>query len=251
MIKEDVFVMGGENRTQVNIVYQKQMKPGPDLREKIFDMLTVTSDETKSKLPLTQVEEETEENYTVNTLEEAIQFFVQTINYAFGSADQNANEVTDFLMTTEDSSSVFETTEGGMFLFKYEPTTKRKLKYFDRLPLIINTGKTSDGITGLNLHYLPNRYRIAFLRTLFGSEDLDDLNEDDIQIRLSGLSTYKFIRPTYKQYKYDGIASRLVRIPIENWTLASLLPISNFQKKSRREVWDESVKLINEQEREL
>ena len=55
----------------------------------------------------------------------------------------------------------------------------------------------------------------------------------------------------YKRYKYDGISSRLVRIPIENWLLAALLPISRFQGKSRREVWEDSRKLMFEEEKRI
>jgi len=252
VIREDTYIVGGENRTKVNIIYQKKMKMGPDLKKQILKELTDDSRDTKKELIEEQLEGEEPDSYTVNTLEEAIKFFTSTINLAFGTAEYNANEVTDFLLTTEDAVSAYESVDGGMFLFKYEPvTSKRKLKYYDALPLIILNEKISDGFIGLNLHYLPERYRIAFMKALFGDVDLENLTEDDMQSRLGRLSTYKFIRPTYKRYKYDGISSRLIRIPIENWALASLLPISKFQLESRKNVWADSIRMINEEERRI
>ena len=248
MIREDTYLLGGENKTQVNVIYQKKMKPGPDLRKQLLEMLSDYSGDT---LTPEKKEDETPDEYVVNTLEQAIRFFTGTINLAFGSGEYTSNEVTDFLLTAEESASAFESTSGGMFLFKYEPTTKNKLKYYDTLPLIINLGNTSDGMTGLNLHYLPNRYRVAFMRAMFGDLDLDSIDEDDVQGRLGRISTYKFVRPTYKRYKYDGISSRLIRIPVENWLLASLLPISKFEKQSRKDVWNDSVRIINDEERRL
>jgi len=246
MIKEDTYLLGRENKTQVNVIYQKKMKPGPDLREQLLKSLT---DYSGDSLTPEKQEDETPDEYVVNTLEEAIRFFTGTINLAFGSGEYTSNDVTDFLLTSEETTSSYETTSGGMFLFKYEPTTKNKLKYYDTLPLIINTGKESDGLIGLNLHYLPNRHRVAFMRAMFGDLDLDSIDEDDVQSRLAKLSTYKFIKPTYKRYKYDGISSRLIRIPVENWLLASLLPISKFEKQSRKDVWNDSIRMINDEER--
>ena len=251
-IRKDTFITGGDNPTQINIIHQRKMKPGPNLRKQLLDSLQ-KAPKTKREPRANQIEEisQDDDGFIVDTMEEAIKFFVGTINSAFGNSEFTANEVADFLMTTEDSVSVYEGSRGGMFLFKYEATTANKLKYYDRLPMVIHLGSTSTGFSGLNLHYLPPRYRIAFMKALFGDQSFEDLNEDDIQSRVSRISTYKFVKPTYKQYKYEGIASRLIRIPPQNWTLASLLPVSSFQKESRRNVWDNSIKMINDEERRI
>ena len=229
-LRQDSYVMGDEeNRTQVNIVYQKSLPENAQPK----DILTDISDPVLEK----------------SKLEEAFSFFSETINRVFGTGEYTSNEVAEYLQTTDDSQSKYETTEGGMFLFKYEPTTKRKLKYYDSLPLIINIGKSSDSIIGLNLHYLPIRQRLALMRSFFGDSNMEDIEEDDIQNSLQKISTYRFIKPTYKQYKYIGITSRLIRIPVQNWLMASLLPISKFEKRSRREVWEDSIKIINKEER--
>ena len=55
---------------------------------------------------------------------------------------------------------------GKMYMFFYDPKTKDKLKYYDRFPLVIPFRVIRGGFLGLNLHYLPIKYRIAFLDKL-------------------------------------------------------------------------------------
>lgn len=228
-LRQDSYIMGDdENRSKINIVYQQDLPKKAQPSDILNDIPNPVLEKSK--------------------LEEAFSFFSETINRVFGTGEYTSNEVVEYLQTTEESQSKYETTEGGMFLFKYEPTTKKKLKYYDSLPLIINMGKTSDSLVGLNLHYLPIRQRLALMKSLFGDGNMEDIQEDDIQNSLGKISSYRFIKPTYKQYKYIGITSRLVRIPVQNWVMASLLPISKFEKRSRREVWEDSIKKINKED---
>jgi hypothetical protein len=53
-----------------------------------------------------------------------------------------------------------------MYFFIYDRKGKNELDYYDRFPLIIPLESYSDGFLGLNIHYLPMRYRIAFMRKL-------------------------------------------------------------------------------------
>jgi len=249
---------------QYNIMYQRRVFVKGELRKsliqtlgegavdvfnKIFKKQKITSDvEAKQKT----VEAKELKKVELSTFDQVASYFMKTIEIAFGTGEEfSSNEVTDHLLTTNESISAYDVSRGGMYLFKYEPTTKNKLKYYDALPLIIMLGRTDTGFTGLNLHYLPEKYRIQLLKRLFSSVDFSKVKEDDVQARLNAVSTYKFIIPTYKEYKYDGISSRLVRIPIENWLLAALLPISKFEKESRRNVWDDSRRMINDQERRI
>ena len=245
MFQRRVFVKGELRKSLIKSIGEGAV----DVFNKLFKKEAVSSDlEAKQKT----VEAKEITRVELSTFEQVTKFFVKTIEAAFGTGEEfSSNEVTDHLLTTEESISAYDVSRGGMYLFKYEPTTKNKLKYYDQLPLIIMLGRTDTGFTGLNVHYLPEKYRIQLLKRLFSSVDFSDVKEDEVQMRLNAVSTYKFIIPTYKEYKYDGISSRLVRIPIENWLLASLLPISKFQKESRRNVWDDSRRLINNQERRI
>ena len=65
---------------------------------------------------------------------------------------------------------------GGLYYFYYDPKTKAELPYYDRFPLVMPLKRDSDGFIGLNLHYLPLRYRINFMRKLL---PLAIYNDDD------------------------------------------------------------------------
>ena len=251
LIKQQTMRMANKKHV---IVYQRNIFIKRNLRTRLIETLGSGLSKTLDTLFPAQKETDQEptQSKSVDTFDEIIDFFAKTIEMAFGGEDFTPNEVTDYLLTSEEAISPFDVSTGGMFLFKYEPTTKNQLKYYDTLPMVIMVGRTSDGFVGLNLHYLPNKFRIAFMRRLFTSIDFSKVdNEDEIETRLQVEAAYKLIRPMYKTYKYDGIASRMVRIPIENWLMASLLPISKFQGKSQKEVWDESRKIILDEERRL
>ena len=56
---------------------------------------------------------------------------------------------------------------GKMYMFRYLPKGRNKLPYYDTFPLIITITFNRKYITGLNLHYLPPKYRqILFNRLL-------------------------------------------------------------------------------------
>lgn len=235
----------------INIYHQKVIKPGPNLRKMILKMLD-KQDEADKIAPTEEPEAEDDGQFVASKLEDVIKFFVGTINLAFGGGEYTSNEIHEFLQTTEDSISKYDTIDGGMYLFRYNPQSdKRYLKQYDALPLVILTNQFGDGFDGLNLHYLPDKYRVSFMRAMFGDEDMDKINEDDLVGKLARASTFKFVKPCYKRYKYLGISSRLIHIPPENWLMASLLPISNFQLKSRREVWADSIRMVNDERRKL
>ena len=68
---------------------------------------------------------------------------------------------------------------GGLYCFYYNPIGKKDLPYYDKFPLVLVLEKYSDGILGLNLHYLPLQYRLAFLGKLMDFAVLD--RKDDIK----------------------------------------------------------------------
>lgn len=235
----------------INIYRQKKIKPGPDLRKQILEMLGRDPEEDEVVEAPTE-EPEAEETVTANTIEDILKFFVGTVNVAFGGGEYTANEVVEFMQTTEESVSKYDAFSGGMYLFRYNPqSSKRYMKQYDALPLVIMLGQQGDGFEGLNLHYLPSKYRISFMRALYGDDELENITEDDVTGRLARTASFKFVKPCYKSYKYTGVSSRLVQIPPQNWLIASLLPISDFQLRPRKEVWADSVRMINEERRRL
>jgi hypothetical protein len=137
---------------------------------------------------------------------------------------------------------------GGLYFFVYDPKGKAELPYYDRFPLVIPLKRTPDGFIGLNLHYLPLRYRINFLKKLLPLAIYND--EDEIKrLRvtypiLDASSKYKEFRPCIKQYLYSHVKSRILSVEHNEWDIAVFLPIQQFKKAKPQEVWKESVNEI-------
>jgi hypothetical protein len=137
---------------------------------------------------------------------------------------------------------------GGLYFFVYDPKGKAELPYYDRFPLVIPLKRTSDGFIGLNLHYLPLRYRINFLKKLLPFAIYND--EDEIKrLRvtypmLDASSRLKEFRPCIKQYLYSHVKSRILSVEHNEWDIATFLPIQQFKKAKVQDVWQDSVNEI-------
>jgi hypothetical protein len=137
---------------------------------------------------------------------------------------------------------------GGLYFFVYDPKGKAELPYYDRFPLVIPLKRTPDGFIGLNLHYLPLRYRIIFLQKLLPFAIYND--EDEIKrLRitypmLDASSKLKEFRPCIKQYLYSHVKSRILSVEHNEWDIATFLPIHQFKKAKPQEVWQDSVNEI-------
>jgi hypothetical protein len=140
---------------------------------------------------------------------------------------------------------------GRLYCYYYDPKTKEDLDYYDRFPLVLVLEKYNDGFLGLNLHYLPYQYRVAFLRKLMRFAVLK--NDDEIQRMrvtydiLSASKRFKEFRPCIKRYLYNHLKSRILTIHPEEWEVATLLPLQQFKKAKPLRVWKESVQEIRKQ----
>lgn len=137
---------------------------------------------------------------------------------------------------------------GGLYYFYYDPKTKDDLPYYDIFPLVMPLKREPDGFIGLNLHYLPIRYRINFMRKLL---PLAIYNDDDeikrIRVTypiLDASSRFKEFRPCIKKYLYSNIRSRILAVEPQEWDVALYLPIQQFKKEQAKTVWQESVQEI-------
>lgn len=137
---------------------------------------------------------------------------------------------------------------GGLYYFYYDPKTKDELPYYDRFPMVIPLKRERDGFLGLNLHYLPLRYRLNFMKKLLPYAIYND--EDEIKrIRitypiLDATRRFKEFRPCIKQYLYSHIRSRILKVESEEWDVALHLPIQQFRKAQPKEVWQDSIQEI-------
>ena len=108
---------------------------------------------------------------------------------------------------------------GGLYFFFYQPIGKIKLPYYDTFPLVLVTGIHRDGFTGLNFHYLPPTYRIAYLKK----------------------QSVALARPMIKKYLVKQIRSRVLPVQPEEWAMSVALPLAQFRKKFQHVVWQESL----------
>jgi hypothetical protein len=137
---------------------------------------------------------------------------------------------------------------GGLYFFYYSPIGKNDLPYYDKFPLVLVLEKYSDGILGLNLHYLPLQYRLAFLGKLMDFAVLDrkdDIKKMRVTYEILGASKrFKEFRPCLKKYLYGQIQSKILAIQPNEWDIASYLPIHMFAKAQPATVWQESLDQI-------
>jgi len=151
-------------------------------------------------------------------------------------------------ISKERSRQVNQFKLGGLYFYYYDAKTKKELPYWDRFPLVLVLEKYPDGFLGLNLHYLPLKYRILFMEKLM---NYAVLNEDgDIKrIRitydiLNSTRRLKEFQPCLKRYLTSNIKSRILVVQPDEWDIALFLPIQQFMKARPERVWKDSVDQI-------
>jgi hypothetical protein len=135
---------------------------------------------------------------------------------------------------------------GKMYFFFYDPKTKDSLPYYDRFPLVIPIERYSDGFLGLNLHYIHPKQRIILLDKLSDTATNKRFDEKT-KLRLSyqylaSASTAFQAMPCIKRYLFGHLTSRFLEIPADEWDIAALLPVEQFEKASTSKVYAESRK---------
>lgn len=137
---------------------------------------------------------------------------------------------------------------GFLYFYFYDPKTKSSLPYYDRFPLVLVLEKYSDGFLGLNLHYLPIKYRIAFLsklRSIAVLNDSDDIKRMRVSYEILNASRrYKAFRPCLKKYLYGHLKSKIIAIKPNEWDVASMLPVHQFKGAKPTQIWKDSIEEI-------
>jgi hypothetical protein len=137
---------------------------------------------------------------------------------------------------------------GKLYCFYYDPKGKNTLPYYDVFPMVLVLEQYPDGFLGLNLHYLPFQYRVAFLNKLLKYATLD--KNDEIQrLRvtydiLSASKRLREFRPCLKRYLFGQLQSGLFAIQPNEWETAVYLPLQSFVKAGENTVWQESLEQI-------
>lgn len=137
---------------------------------------------------------------------------------------------------------------GGLYFFYYDPKTKTDLPYYDRFPLVIPLEIYPGSFLGLNLHYLPIKYRLSFLDKLLDTAELNK-HDEITRVRitydiLNATRMYKEFRPCLKKYLFNHVTSKIIAVQPNEWDIATVLPVQQFKKQSADSVWEESVDQI-------
>lgn len=135
---------------------------------------------------------------------------------------------------------------GNMYSFTYDPKHKATLEVYDKFPLVIPIALYPDGFLGMNLHYLPNRLRMALLLKLY---DFKSKLHGRVRIRatyqlLKASSKYKEFVPTLHRYLYTHMTSAAIVIPEQEWEKTVMLPTMKFKKQTRAQVYRNSMSKI-------
>jgi len=139
---------------------------------------------------------------------------------------------------------------GDMYMFRYIPEGRNELEYYDEYPLMIVTEVNNNYIRGLNLHYLPHKYRAIFFSNLMLLTTNKQMNEmTRIRVKNSmirDMSKYRYGRVCYRTYSYDRIRSKVIKIEPSEWFASLFLPTEKFIRKSRASIWNDSRRKLNE-----
>jgi hypothetical protein len=130
---------------------------------------------------------------------------------------------------------------GEMYLYYYDPKFKETLPYYDQLPLVLPFRKTPTGFYGINLHYLPYGIRFKILN-LLAEYAVTNKSSTEKRVRLSwelleNTSKLKPAQFAVKQYLTNHVRSSFYKIPYDDWITASQLPVEQFKKVAKTQVW--------------
>lgn len=148
-------------------------------------------------------------------------------------------------ISKERSRSVGKFQMGGLYHFVYDPKTKADLPYYDLFPLVIPLKRDEQGFIGLNMHYLPPKYRAAFMDKLMA---FAITNEEDEPKRLrvtydilSASRNFKEFRACIKHYLNDQVKSRIMTIQPSEWETALFLPTAVFKGATTNTIYRDSI----------
>jgi hypothetical protein len=148
-------------------------------------------------------------------------------------------------IATEKSRQSGQFQMGGLYHFFYDPLTKNELPYYDIFPLVIPLKRDSEGFIGLNLHYLPPKYRAAFMDKLMNFA-VTNSNDEPKRLRvtydiLAASGNFKEFKPCLKRYLNSQIKSKILTIQPSEWETALFLPTAMFIGAPASKIYAESI----------
>lgn len=135
---------------------------------------------------------------------------------------------------------------GRLYMYVYDPKHKKTLPYYDVFPMVFIMDLYDDGFLGMNMHYLPYLLRARLMEELLKhmkSTRRKGKPEKYLDISytiLKAAGANKYFNPTIKRYLTGHIRSPLAEVLEPEWENAIFLPVEQFRKKNKREVWADS-----------
>lgn len=137
---------------------------------------------------------------------------------------------------------------GSLYIFKYDPKHKDTLPFYDTWPCSLIFSLEDTLVRGINFHYLPYVIRGRLFDKLWQIAMVYRNNQQQckrVTWRLLGnVAKFPEVRPAVKSYLYSHIQSRLIKVDIDDWKTAILLPVESFAKKSLAYVTRNSAQQI-------
>lgn len=140
---------------------------------------------------------------------------------------------------------------GQMFTYTYDAKHKDTLKYWDMSPVVFPIEITSNGILGINIHYIQPMLRAKLMDALL---DIPEDKTDKQKVKLSyeivmSFASSDLAKPCIHRYLNSHIRGHVVEVPKEDWDYVAFLPLADFrsltQKVSNSIVYRDSLQKIN------
>ena len=167
------------------------------------------------------------------TTARSIDWFKKKINDLGGNTPSTKN---DLLKTTKENQTT-KVLPGCLYIFKYSPKHADTLPFYDMWPCSLMFGLTNEGMMGINFHYLPYIIRGKLFDKLWQIAMVYRNNQQQSKRvtwkLLSNVAKFPEVRPCVKSYLYSHVQSKLIKVDIDDWKTAMLLPIESFAKKSQ------------------
>jgi len=106
--------------------------------------------------------------------------------------------------------AVDDVSGGEFYLFEYKPKFRKRLKHWDRYPLVIMGDSTSDGFYGANLHYMEPAKRVNLAEKI--------INKNSFNIPKS----------LWHRYIIDKADNLFFKIPESDVLEMAVLPLEQF-----------------------
>ena len=177
----------------------------------------------------------------------SLKWFRDNISSIYGRGDIARD---DLILEAAAANIAKDRRPGRMFMYRYSPKNKSTEPYWDAFPLVISLDYQPKSILGLNLHYLPPRYRNIFFAQLLSKVNNRSMSEDARILAtyqyLKESMRFKYFKPCIKRYLIPRVRSKVVVVPPEYWSIAVNLPTEAFVKQNRLGVWRDSINKIKE-----